>query len=71
MDVCKKELKRTISEFNREDHYGSDLEKWARSYGRYVRWRSTFKRKNKDDAVSNAEEGFMVGFLYARRLEGY
>lgn len=62
----KQQLKRVIRDFDREKNQGSDLDRWARFYGRRVMMRTFSKRDAK-----NAEEGFMIGFLFARELEGY
>lgn len=62
----KKELKQVIREFNQDDCKDTDLEAWARSYSTRVLTRTLSR-----EAYKHAKEGFMIGFIFARKLEGY
>lgn len=62
----KTRLIRIIREYDRDKHKNTDLGEWAKIYGRRVFWRTLDRH-----AAKSAKDGFIIGFLYARFLEGY
>lgn len=67
----ERKLKKLISSFDREEHQGSYAEECAKIYGRRVRMRTLLKGKSRNTIAAYAEEGFILGFIWARTLEGY
>ena len=62
----KKEFEEFIKKFDDRDYQGSYAEEAAEIYGDRI-----MKSECDDRAASCAKDGFILGFIWARKLEGY